>query len=303
MAATMITRANAEALIDMQVRNEIIDGIVRESKALRLLTRLSDMTSNKTKLRILDALGTAYWVDGEVNNGRKGVTNMAWANKYINAEELAVIVPIKEDVLADASFDIWGEVKKRAVEMFGKKIDQAIFFGTNKPSGFRQGLVPSIVAATKQIAKTSNLYSDIDKAMAKVEESGYIPNKIAGPVAMRSKFRNLLDTTGQPIVGTEIGELVKDAVIVDNGAWDSSVASLIVGDFKQAVYAIRQDITYKILDQAIIQDPETGDQLYNLAQEDMVALRITMRLGWEIPNPVNALDDTATRFPFASVGA
>jgi hypothetical protein len=33
----------------------------------------------------------------------------------------------------------------------------------------------------------------------------------------------------------------------------------------------------------------------------MVALRVVMRLGWEIPNPVNALNETATRFPFESL--
>ena len=76
---------------------------------------------------------------------------------------------------------------------------------------------------------------------------------------------------------------------------------MIVGDFKQAVYAIRQDVTYKVLDQAVIQDPSTGDILYNLAQEDMVALRVVMRLGWEIPNPVNAENETESRFPFASI--
>ena len=26
-----------------------------------------------------------------------------------------------------------------------------------------------------------------------------------------------------------------------------------------------------------------------------------MRLGWEIPNPVNALNETEARFPFASL--
>lgn len=26
-----------------------------------------------------------------------------------------------------------------------------------------------------------------------------------------------------------------------------------------------------------------------------------MRLGWEIPNPVNAEDESSTRFPFASL--
>ena len=49
-------------------------------------------------------------------------------------------------------------------------------------------------------------------------------------------------------------------------------------------------------------DPATGAILYNLAQDDMVALRVTMRLGWEIPNPINAEQpDESVRFPFASV--
>jgi hypothetical protein len=35
-------------------------------------------------------------------------------------------------------------------------------------------------------------------------------------------------------------------------------------------------------------------------QNDMVALRAVMRLGWEIPNPINALQPTAAvRCPFA----
>ena len=36
----------------------------------------------------------------------------------------------------------------------------------------------------------------------------------------------------------------------------------------------------------------------------MVALRCTLRMGWELPNPVNAENaDNATRFPFALVDA
>ena len=64
---------------------------------------------------------------------------------------------------------------------------------------------------------------------------------------------------------------------------------------------MRQDISYKVLTEAVIQDPSDGSILYNLAQEDMVALRVTMRLGWEIPNPVNAENETNTRFPFANL--
>ena len=294
-----IDKTNVEALIDTQVANEIFEGVVRESKALSMFRRLPNMTSDKTKLRVLDSLPIAYFVDESTNNGRKNLTKMAWDKKYINAAELAVIVPIKENVLNDTSIDIWSEVKPRIVEAFGKKIDNAIFNGTDKPADWRAGLIPSIVTAGAEVTEGDNLYSDINDVMTKVEESGYNVTGLLGGVGLKGKFRMLTDTTGQPIKGTEIDSLPK--AFLDNGAWDKTKSILIAGDFSQAVYAIRQDVTYKVLTEAVIQDPSNGDILYNLAQDDMVALRVVMRLGWEIPNPVNALNETATRFPFANL--
>ena len=294
-----IDKTNVEALIDTQVANEIFEGVVRESKALSMFRRLPNMTSDKTKLRVLDSLPIAYFVDESTNNGRKNLTKMAWDKKYINAAELAVIVPIKENVLNDTSIDIWSEVKPRIVESFGKKIDNAIFNGTDKPADWRAGLIPSIVTAGAEVTEGDNLYSDINDVMTKVEESGYNVTGLLGGVGLKGKFRMLTDTTGQPIKGTEIDSLPK--AFLDNGAWDKTKSVLIAGDFSQAVYAIRQDVTYKVLTEAVIQDPSNGDILYNLAQDDMVALRVVMRLGWEIPNPVNALNETTKRFPFANL--
>lgn len=294
-----IDKTNVEALIETQVANEIFEGVVRESKALSMFRRLPNMTSDKTKLRVLDSLPIAYFVDESTNNGRKNLTKMAWDKKFINAAELAVIVPIKENVLNDTSIDIWAEVKPRIVEAFGKKIDNAIFNGTDKPADWRAGLIPSIVTAGAEVTEGNNLYSDINDVMTKVEESGYNVTGLLGGVGLKGKFRMLTDTTGQPIKGTEIDSLPK--AFLDNGAWDKTKSVLVAGDFSQAVYAIRQDVTYKVLTEAVIQDPSTGDILYNLAQDDMVALRVVMRLGWEIPNPVNALNDTAKRFPFANL--
>ena len=294
-----IDKTNVEALIDTQVANEIFEGVVKESKALSMFRRLPNMTSDKTKLRVLDSLPIAYFVDESTNNGRKNLTKMAWDKKYINAAELAVIVPIKENVLNDTSIDIWSEVKPRIVEAFGKKIDNAIFNGTDKPADWRAGLIPSIVTAGAEVTEGDNLYSDINDVMTKVEESGYNVTGLLGGVGLKGKFRMLTDTTGQPIKGTEIDSLPK--AFLDNGAWDKTKSVLIAGDFSQAVYAIRQDVTYKVLTEAVIQDPSSGDILYNLAQDDMVALRVVLRLGWEIPNPVNALNETATRFPFANL--
>lgn len=298
---SMIKRSDAYALFEADVIREIMEGAVKQSAVLQTFRRLPNMTSNKTKMRVLDSLPMAYWVDADTNNGRKKLTKQAWANKFITAEELAVIVPIKEDVLDDADYDIWADVKPRIAEAIGKAVDNAVLVGVDKPSGFRADLLTSIVNADATIKQASGqtLYSAINDAMVKVEESGYNPSALLGGVDLKGKFRMMLDTTGQPIAGTEIGNLPR--YFVETGAWDKKKAAMVVGDFTQAVYAIRQDITYKILDQAIIQDPATGETLYNLAQEDMVALRVVFRMGWEIPNPINTLNDGDTRFPFAAV--
>lgn len=296
---TQIAKSDVEAVIETQVVNEIFQGVTTQSKALSMFRKLPNMTSDKTKLRILDSLPVAYFVDETQNNGRKNLTKQAWANKYINACEIAVIVPIKENVLNDASIDIWSEVKPRIVEAFAKKIDDAIFFGVGKPTDWRKGLIPSVIEAGAEVDETGHLYSDINDVMTKVEESGYNVNAILGGVGLKGKFRMMTDTTGQPLNTTEIGSIRRE--FMDNGVWDKTKSTLIAGDFSQAVYALRQDVTYKVLTEAVIQDPSDGSILYNLAQDDMVALRVTMRLGWEIPNPVNALNETNTRFPFASL--
>jgi len=294
-----INRTDIDALVETQVADEIFQGVVTNSKALSMFKRLPNMTSDKTKLRILDSLPIAYFVDETSNNGRKNVTKMAWDKKYINAAEIAVIVPIKENDLADADVDIWAQVRPRLVEAFGRKIDDAIFNGVGKPTDWRAGLIPSIVSAGANVEETGHLYSDINDVMTKVEESGYNVSGLVGGVGLKGKFRMMTDTTGQPLNTTEIGSLTR--TFVDNGTWDKDTATLVAGDFSQAVYAIRSDITYKVLTEAVIQDPTDGSIMYNLAQDDMVALRVTMRLGWEIPNPVNALNETSARFPFAAL--
>ena len=296
----VIAKTDVEALIETQVANELFEGVTKDSKALSMFRRLPNMTSDKTKLRVLDSLPVAYFVDETTNNGRKNTSKQAWANKYINAAELAVIIPIKENLLNDASIDLWSEIRPRVVEAFAKKIDNAVFFGVDKPTDWRAGLVPSVVTAGAEVTETQNgLYSDINDVMTKVEESGYDVNAILGGVGLKGKFRMMTDKNGQPLNTTEIGSIRRE--FMDNGVWDKTTSTLIAGDFNQAVYAIRQDVTYKILTEAVIQDPSDGSILYNLAQDDMVALRVTMRLGWEIPNPVNALNGTSARFPFASL--
>ena len=295
----MITKTEAGALIEDQVVREIFEDAQKESKALSLFRRLPNMSSDKTKLRVSDALPLAYFVDEKTNNGRKNITTSAWKNVFITAEELAVIVPIKENLLNDVDVDLWAEIRPQLVTAIAKKIDEAVFRGEGAPQSWGAGIIPEIIAKGKIVEETGHLYSDINDTMTEVEESGFNVTALLGGVGLKGKFRMMTDTTGQPLASTEIGNLRRE--YLDNGAWDKDTATLIAGDFNNAVYSIRQDVTYKVLDQAIIQDPSTGEILYNLAQEDMVALRVTFRMGYAIPNPVTSLDGTETRYPFAAL--
>lgn len=310
---TSIERGNAEALIPVQESHEIVQGVVEQSAVLQRGKRLANMTTAQSSMPVLDLLPLAYFVNGEGGNARKQLTNMAWSKKKIYAEEIAVIVPIAEAVLDDSEYDIWGEVRPRLVEAFGQKIDGAILFGADRPEKWREDVVTTATKAGATVALGSDLYDSIlgeGGVIAKVEESGYFVNGHMADITMRSKLRGLKDTTGQPVFNDSMQgntTYTLDGSPMNfprNGAFDRSKALMISGDFSQLVYSIRQDITFKIFDQGIIQDPATGDILYNLMQNDMVALRAVMRLGWEIPNPINAMaKDKTKRCPFAVMTA
>ncbi len=294
-----IVRSDVETLIEPQVVQEIFDSVTKDSKFMQLARRLNNMTSDTTKIKVVDELPLVYFVNEEKNNGRKNLTRMAWDNVFLYAEELAVIVPIKENLLNDVNINVWGEIKPKLIQAIGNKIDGAVLFGVDAPKSWGKGLIPTIIEKGKEVTETGKLYSDINDVMTKVEKSGYNVTGLVGGVGLKGKFRMMTDTTGQPLANTEIGSLPR--IFVDNGAWDNNKSMLVAGDFSQAVYAIRQDVTYKILDQAVIQDPSTGEILYNLAQDDMVALRLTFRMGYAIPNVVNILDQSESRYPFASL--
>lgn len=312
--ASVIDRTALSGLIPEPVTQEIMQGAIAESAVLKMARRLPNMTSKTQTINVLDALPSAYFVNGEASDAGAGeafkkTTKMAWDKKKIYAEEIAVIVPIPEAVLDDASYDIWAEVKPRLTEAFGKVIDSAILFGTDKPTTWREGIVPAAKTAGNSVTAGTDVYDDImgaDGLISKVELDGFNPNGVMAAINMRGKLRGLKDTTGQPIFKTDMQGATRygldgmDMYFPMNGAFDPKAAQMIVGDWSQLVYAIRQDITFKIFTEGVIQDPTTKAITYNLMQNDMVALRAVMRLGWEVANPVNAFNAAESDpFPFA----
>jgi hypothetical protein len=74
----------------------------------------------------------------------------------------------------------------------------------------------------------------------------------------------------------------------------------LVGDWqRQFVLALRKDVTYEVFREGVVQD-NTGAIVYNLMQQDMIALRVTFRAGWQVANTINYAQQTeAQRYPAA----
>lgn len=309
MPVNITNREDAEAIIREQVVSTIFQDAPKQSVFMSMARKLPNMTSNQTRIRVLDFLPTAYWVDGDT--GMKQTTKQAWDNVYLNAAELAVIVPIPEAVLDDAEFDIFGEVTPRVNEAIGQRVDSAVIFGVNRPVNWQNDIITLARQAGNNVATPSsnadyfNLIMAENGVIAKVEEDGYMCTGALSSMSMRAKLRGIRANDGTPIFKSDMQGATQYALdgaplyFPRNGAFDNTVAQLVVGDFEQAVYAIRQDVTVKILDQGVIQDPESKEIVYNLAQQDMVALRIVFRMGWALPNPATRMNEDRTGCPFA----
>ena len=306
--ANIIDRTGAESLIPETRAREIIQGTIARSAVLSQGRKLPNLSSKTHKMPVLDMLPIAYFVNGDTGN--KKTTNMKWDKKIITAEEIAVIVPIPEAVLDDSEYDIWAEVRPRVEEAFGKVIDGAVLFGVNAPDSWRDDIVTTATSTTSVVTlgSSDSLYDKImgeGGVIAKVEESGFFVTGHMADISMRAKLRGLKDSTGNPIFKSDMQESTRYSLdgsamtFPNNGSFDKSKALMISGDFSQLVYAIRQDITFKLFTEGVVQNTD-GTIAYNLMQQDMVALRAVMRLGWEIPNPINSLKtDKSKRCPFA----
>lgn len=295
--ADVITRSDAAALIPDEDARQILQSAPASSVALSLFQRAPNMSRGTRTMAALTALPYAYFVNGDT--GLKSTSKQAWGNKTLTAEEIAVIVPIPQAVLADSTYDIWGEVKPRLVSAFGKVLDRAIFFGTNKPASWPTAIVTDAIAKGNSLSLAGGIGADlVDKIgdegglMALVEADGFDVSGFVGARTMKAKFRGLRDANGGLLFNPSLqagtpGTLYGEPILYpEHKDWLAATALMVAGDFSMGMIAIRQDIEYLIGREATIHD-QNGVPIYNLFQQDMVALRATFRVAFQTGNFLN----------------
>lgn len=309
-------------LIPEVVQKEITQGVPEKSVVMQLAQTV-DMGTNQTRIPVMASFPLAYFITGSTladrDVGLKQTTAMTWDNVYLNAEEIAVLVPIPNNLIADVKYPLWDQIKPRIREAIAIALDDAVMFGTGAPATWPTGIVPGAVSASNQVvAGTSSIdvLDDINEVFKTVEADGYDVTGSWGRNQLRGRLRGLRSTTKEMLFvpdnstpsnvgigGTTKGTLFNEPIVFSKAGFSSfatsaSNYSMVAGQWDQIVLGLRQDITMDSFDTGVITD-DLGNIVFNLLQQDMSCLRVIWRGGYAVPNPINRMQQTAaSRWPF-----
>lgn len=297
----VVTRANVPVPED--ISKDVIKAAPAQSLALSLMKRAT-MSTKVSKQPVLSTLPQAYWVDGDT--GLKQTTTAAWKNVVITAEEVAALVPIPNALIDDTDIPLWDEIKPLLIEAVGVTVDQAAVWGINKPASWTSAaLVPGAIAAgnTVTAGAGNDPAADIAALGAVVAQDGYNVSAFASAPGYDWQLAGVRTANGTPlfVAGAAAGlpgQLYSRPLYdVRNGTFNAETATLLGAEWEKFVVAVRQDFTFDIFDQMVINDDE-GKVIFNAAQQDSKVMRLVFRVGYAVANPASRIGgEEATRFP------
>lgn len=322
-----MARVQRGQVSNLVLPDEVSETILRgaaEQSVVQQYARSRPMRANTVKVTEAEVTGAnVFWV-GEGARKQTDAPAMADLTWSFSAAELAVIIPLDENVQDDANLDLFELYKPHIETAIAHKLDSAALFGSDAPNAW--GANPDILAQATTVGSVFSEDADPtdaelldliagtgattpDGALQAIEDDGYDPTGFVAYVRFRSRLRGLKDADNRYIFGgpTEAGvpgELFGLPIrFTKSDVWDATAAHAVVGDWSQAIVGTRQGIRYKVFDQGVITDG-AGNVIYSLMEQDMIALRVTARYGFKV-----ICDDTAdsnslqngSDYPFAVV--
>lgn len=280
MADTNYLKDNLTGFVPTPTAVEIIKDVTRGSSILRL-SKVQQMQSESLKIPVMVSGPGAYWV-GETE--RIQTSTAQWIFPELVAKKIGVIVPVTKEKLSDTTIDVFATVQPYIAEAFYKAIDAACLFGTNSPFAKNIYDVAKTAGAVVTEGTNDKLDLDISDVMALVENAGHDANGFAAGYDLKNSLRKLRDGNGNQLYVAGVDEETLYSQPIEfsrNGAWDKTKARAIAADWKYSVVGIRDQIQYEVLKEATLQSVTMGDDKpLSLAENDMVAIKATMRIGF-----------------------
>jgi HK97 family phage major capsid protein len=250
--------------------------------------------------RYIPALGSSvnvYWTN---EGAKKTSTQPTFAMVTQTLKKLAAIVPFTEEILEDSAINLTALIAELFAEAVAKEEDIQFFAGVGTPwtGVLNNGQVNVVYQA---VAGAANLIADDLLAMIDATPSGALANaKFYMNRTVLSVIRKLKDLDGNYIYqnpGAGLPSTIWNYPVVTSDAFPTagSVTTtpyVLFGNLQLGcIFGDKQQLRTQLLDQATITDTD-GQTSINLAEQDMVALRIVERVGYVValPSALTVLD-------------
>lgn len=302
--------ARPSSLIPLEYARQILQEATDQSVSLRL-GAVQRMTSKQQQIPVLSALPQAAFLAAQPA-AIKPETTIQWTHETITAEEAAATVAVPREWVDDSAFNLWGEIRPRLAEAIAKCVDNAIISGVGAPAGWPAGGIIAMGNPPIQAEATPDqpdLVQAISEAMTRIENTGLEVTGFAGRSSVRGHFRALRSTTGEWLVwapttpGAPASIYGSPLVYSKIGFTPAGAADLIVGAWDHMVIGLREDIRFDLSEHGVLTNPATRAVTVSAFEQDMVLMRVYIRLGYAVGRPVaNRPDGTqGLGAPFANV--
>lgn len=287
MADTNYLKDNLTGFVPTVISDEIIGMTVRGSSVLRL-SKVEVMESDNKRFSVMAKGVGAYWTE---EASRIKTSTAEWTFPELSAKKIAVIIPVTKEKLNDTTINVFGELRKYIAEAFYKAIDSACIFGVDSPFTDSIYGVANASGQKVEIGTNAKLDLDISDVMAAVEAAGFDVDGFVAGLDFKNQLRKLRDADGNQLYVDGINRKTLYSLPIEFNraeSWDSTKALAIAGEWQYSVVGIRDQIQYEISSDATLQTVTMADgKALSLFENDMVALKATMRLGF-LPVQKNA---------------
>lgn len=285
--------ADAGLLIPTELRAEVLR-IAETQYGLARRDMMYLPFSGPGNTRTIPTLGTSVTVKWTDEGEKKTSTQPKFSIVTQTLKKLAAIVPLTEEILEDSAINLTQLLGALFAEAVSKEEDIQFFAGTGAPwTGIlNNGLVNKVVQAS---GAASQLTADDLLDMIDATPTGALAGaKFYFHRTVLSLLRKLKGSDGQYIYQAPANGLpgtiwnypyeTSDAFPALSTVTDGD-QYILFGNLKQgAIFGDKQQLRVKLLDQATITDSD-GSTVINLAEQDMVALRIVERVGYVVALP------------------